>query len=244
MKIIRIASLTASLMAAVSVFGQVKAKYGFTMGANLNMPSYSMSGDSLAGADKISSLGGHGGFYNYANLSGKNNTFGLQSEVLFSVRSHNTNSKETFVAHEEINYYRESFAFQQMMYVDAPIHFRYNINFQKGRYGDVNALSVLVGPQTSMAVGRKYSVEHTYVTTLLDQETIQRETSNKATFDYRPFEVGISAGLQLELDFGLRTGFRYYRSFMNVADHESLKIINQMMLFYVGYNFVTIKKSR
>ncbi len=244
MKILRVASLTASLLAAVSIYGQVTAKFGFTAGGNLNMPSYSMSGDSLSGSDKVSSLGGHGGFYSFVNLSGKSMAFGVQSELLFSARSHNTNSKETILAHQDITYYRESFAYQQMMYLDAPIHFRYNINFQKGRYGDVNSLSILAGPQASFAVGKAYSVEHTYVTTVLDQETILRETSDKATFKYKPFEVGLSAGLQFELQSGFRTGVRYYRSFMNLADHESLKIHNSMLLFYVGFNFATLKKSR
>lgn len=231
-----------STIAISTAFAQVKI--GFTAGANFNKPSYSMSGDSLYKANEISSFGGHGGLYSYVNLAGKKLTFGLQSELLVSFRSHATQSKDSLSVHPDIKYYRESFAQQQMIYLDLPIHFRYNLIMQKGRFGDANMLSFLVGPQTSFALGRNYSVEHTYVTYLHDQPTILRENSNRATFKYKPLEIGISAGVQLELQAGFRAGFRYYRSFMSAAEHDSLKIVNQMMMLYVGYNFATINKKR
>jgi hypothetical protein len=203
-----------------------------------------MSGDSLTNPKDISSFGGHGGFYSYVNLAGKSMMFGLQSELLVSSRSHNTSTKDSSSVNENIQFARESYAFQQMIYLDMPIHFRYNLILQKGRFGDANMLSFLLGPQASFALGKSYEVEHTSVTYLHDQPTILRENSNKATFNYKPLEVGLSVGVQLELQAGFRTGFRYYRSFMNLADHESLKINNQMMMLYIGYNFATIKPKR
>lgn len=231
-----------SIITYATVFAQVKI--GFTAGANFNIPVYTMSGDSLSKDYKVNSFGGHGGLYTYLNLAGKKLTFGLQSELLVSFRSHATQSKDSLKVHTEIKYYRESFAYQQMIYLDLPIHFRYNLIMQKGRFGDANMLSFLVGPQTSFALGRDYSVEHTYVTYLYDQPTISREESNRATFNYKPLEIGISAGAQLELQTGFRAGLRYYRSFMSAADHDSLKIFNQMLMLYVGYNFASINKGR
>lgn len=239
---IRLLLLTGTFCLSSLLLGQTKI--GFTVGANFNKPVYSMSGDSLSNAKNISSFGGHGGLYTYTNLAGKSMTFGLQSELLVSSRSHNTSTRDSSSLNESIQFSRESFAFQQMIYLDLPIHFRYNLILQKGRFGDANMVSFLLGPQTSFAIGKKYEVEHTAVTYLHDQTTILRENSNKATFDYKPLEVGLSVGVQLELQAGFRTGFRYYRSFMNTADHASLKINNQMMMLYVGFNFVTIKPKR
>lgn len=236
--------LVLSLLVLAAVTGSAQVKLGFTMGANYNKPVYSMSGDSLTNAQDIKSFGGHGGLYSYVNLAGKSMAFGLQSELLMSVRSHNTMTKDSSVANVNIRYNRESFARQQMLYLDLPIHFRYNLILQKGRFGDANMLSFLLGPQLSYAVGTSYSVENTLVTTIYNQQTILRDNSTRASFEYKPLEIGLSAGVQLELQLGLRAGFRYYRSFMNVADHESLKIVNQMMMLYVGYNFATIKPKR
>ena len=131
-----------------------------------------------------------------------------------------------------------------MIYLDLPVHFRYNYVMQRGRFGDANMVSLIAGPQVSFAVGRAYEVEHTNSIILHDQATVLREKSNEATFKYKPLEVGISAGVQMELQVGFRAGFRFYRSFMNLADHDDLKIFNQMMMLYVGYNFATIKKRR
>lgn len=225
------------------VFGQTKI--GFTAGLNYNKPVYDMSGDSLSSSNNISSFGGHGGLYTYVNLAGKNMTFGVQSELLVSSRSHNTSTRDSLNVNANLQFSRESYAFQQMIYLDMPVHFRYNLIFQKGRFGDANMVSFLLGPQASFAIGKGYEVEHTYVTYLHDQRTILRENLTKATFTYNPLEVGLSAGVQLELQAGFRTGFRYYRSFMNTAgEHDSLKIFNQMMMLYVGYNFATIKPKR
>ena len=234
--------LASTLCLCGFLYGQTKI--GFTAGLNYNKPAYKMSGDSLTNATDISSFGGHGGLYTYVNLAGKSMTFGLQSELLVSSRSHNTMTKDSTAVHENIQFARESYAFQQMIYLDMPIHFRYNLILQKGRFGDANMLSFLLGPQASFALGKSYEVEHTYVTYLHDQATILRENSNNATFKYKPLEVGLSVGAQLELQSGFRTGFRYYRSFMNLADHETLTIHNQMMMLYIGYNFVTIKPKR
>ena len=229
-------------MVAVSVSAQIKI--GITAGANYNIPSYAMSGDSLAGAGSVKSLGGHGGLHTYVNLAGKDMTYGVQVDLQASTRSHNTSTVQTTVVNPDINYYRESFAYQQMIYLDLPIQFRYNLILQKGRYGDANMLSFYAGPQASFALAKNYEVEHTFVTTLHGQQTIRRENSTEATFKYKPLEVGLSAGLQFELKVGFRVGFRYYRSFMNLADHESLKITNQMMMAYVGFNLATIEKRR
>jgi len=239
---IRLVLLVGAVSLSTALFAQTKI--GFTAGANYNKPAYSMSGDSLTNPKDISSFGGHGGLYTYVNLAGKDMTFGVQSELLVSFRSHITKSLYSESVNDEIQYARESFAFQQMIYLDMPIHFRYNLIMQKGRFGDANMVSFLLGPQASFAIGKNYEVEHTYVTYLHDQPTILRQNSNKATFDYKPLEVGLSVGVQLELQAGFRTGFRYYRSFMNVADHDSLKIINQMMMLYIGFNVATIKPKR
>lgn len=238
----RTISLAVSILATALIFAQ--GKIGFTAGVNFNKPVYSMSGDSLTNPGDIKSFGGHGGLYSYVNLAGKDMNYGLQSELLVSSRSHGTMSKDSSKVNDDINYYRESFAWQQMIYIDAPIHFRYNLILQKGRYGDANFLSFLVGPQFSFAVAKKYDVQHTFVTSLHDQETILREESNNATFTYKPLEIGLSAGIQLELKAGFRTGFRYYRALTNTADHESLKINNQMLMLYIGFNFASFGKKR
>lgn len=234
--------LTASFMAIATLSAQVKI--GATAGGNFNKPVYAMPGDSISSPGDISSFGGHGGLYTYVNLDAKKLTYGVQSELLISTRSHGTSSSDSTSVHPDLSYSRESFAWQQMLYLDLPVHFRYNLVMQKGRFGDANMFSILAGPQVSFAVGRAYEVEHTYSTILHDQATITRETSNQATFKYRPLEVGLSTGIQMELQVGFRAGFRYYRSFMNLADHDDLKIFNQMMMLYVGYNFATIKKRR
>lgn len=235
-----IRTLLLSAFAGLSFGILAQTKIGFTAGMNYNMPAYSMSGDSLGSAAKVSSLGGHGGLYSYVNLAGRDMTYGLQSELLVSSRSHGTMTTDSTSINEDIQYARESFAWQQMIYVDLPIHFRYNLILQKGKFGDANMLSFLVGPQASFALGKGYSVEHTYVTYLHDQPTILRENNSVATFKYKPLEIGLSAGVQMELQMGFRVGFRFYRSFMNLADHSSLKIFNQMMMLYVGFNIATI----
>lgn len=223
-----------------SHFAQIRI--GATAGANYNMPVYSMAkNDSLTDPGSYKSFGGHGGLYVSWSFLGKEKPIGLQTDVLISSRTHNTSTFDNNVYDTLLSYNRESFAQHQLIYLDLPVHFRYNMNFQKGKFGDRNVLSFLLGPQASLAISNKYEVEHTYSITSLGQETIERDVSTKTPYSFAPFEIGMSAGVQYEMGNGFRCGGRYYRSFTSAALDDNLKIVNQMLMVYVGYNFTTIK---
>ena len=226
----------------ISSTGFAQIRIGATAGANYNMPAYSMAkNDTLTNPSSYKSFGGHGGLYVSWSFLGKEKPIGVQSDVLISSRTHNTSTIGERVHDSLLNYDRESFAHHQLIYLDLPIHFRYNMNFQKGKFGDRNVLSFLLGAQTSLAISNKYEVEHTYTTSSLNQETIEREVLTKTPYDFVPFEIGLSAGVQFEMGNGFRCGGRYYRSFTNSALDDNLKINSQMLMVFVGYNFATIK---
>jgi hypothetical protein len=217
-------------------------KLGFNAGVNYNMPSYKMSSqDTLTNTNEYRGLGANFGLYGYLNLAGKDQTFGVQGELLISTRSHTTYSQANEEVNNEIFYYRESHALQNMMYADLPVHFRFNKVFKKGKFGDANMLGIFVGPQASFMLSAKYDVDHTSLTSVQGgQETILRENSKTPTFKYSPFEVGLSAGVLYEMQVGFRVGVRFYRSFMSAADHERLSINHQMLMAFVGFNFAKI----
>ncbi len=216
-------------------------KLGFNAGVSYNMPSYKMSSqDTLTNTNEYRGLGANFGLYGYLNLAGKDQTYGVQAELLMSTRSHTTFSKANEEVNSEIFYYRESHALQSMMYFDLPVHFRFNKVFKKGKFGDANLLGFFVGPQASYMLSAKYDVDHTSLTSVQGQETILRENSNKPTFKYNEFEFGISGGLLFEMQAGFRIGARFYRSFMSAADHERLSINHQMLVAFVGFNFAKI----
>lgn len=223
---------------AFSFNAQSQLKFGLTVGGNYNLPAYSASGDTLSGFSVENSMGFHGGIYSAYHI-GKDMMFSVQSELLFSTRSHNTYSSSEYLSHENISYFSESYARQNMMYVDMPIHFRYNYVMQKGRYGDANMASVMVGPQVGWALGSDYFNEQTNVITVQGQSTTTRRTTETANYKFVPLDYGISAGLQMEFQMGLRFGARFYRAFSSASDNDpsDLKINNQMLLFFVGFNF-------
>ncbi len=232
--------LFVALGASLSFFSIAQFKMGFTTGANYNMPSYKMSSpDTLTNANEYRGAGFHAGLYSYLNLGGKQQMYGVQAEVLISTRNHVTYSDDKEIVTDQIFYYRESHALQKMMYADLPVHFRFNKVFKKGKFGDANMLGVFVGPQASLLITNKYDADHTFVTHVSGQETILRENTNRPTFDYNAFEMGLSAGVLFEMQVGLRVGVRYYRSFMSAADHDKLTIHNQMLMAFVGFNFAT-----
>jgi hypothetical protein len=225
----------------VSSFSIAQLKLGFSAGGNYNMPSYKMSSqDTLTNTKEYRGAGANFGFYSYLNLAGRDQTYGVQAELLMSTRGHVTYSESTQEVNSDIFYYRESHALQNMMYADLPVHFRFNKVFKKGKFGDANLLGVFVGAQASFMLSAKYDVDHTYLTNVQGQETILRENSTKPTFEYKPFEIGVSAGFLYEMQSGFRVGVRFYRSFMSAADHERLTINHQMLMGFVGFNFATI----
>lgn len=234
--------LFAALGASLSFVSLAQFKMGFTVGANYNMPSYKMSSpDTLTNPNQYRGAGAHGGLYSYLNLAGRSQSFGIQQELMVSTRNHNTYSESKEVVNDDIFYYRESFASQSMIYFDIPVHFRFNKVFKKGKFGDANLLGVFVGAQTSILISRKYEVEHTYLTHVSGQETILRETNDKPDFTYVPFEWGLSTGVLYEMQNGLRLGVRYYRSFSTAAlSFSSLTIKNQMLMAFVGFNFLSV----
>ena len=217
------------------VWGQLRL--GFNTGLNYNMPAYKMSSqDTLTNTNEYRGVGMNVGVYSYLNLAGRKQTFGVQAELLVSTRNHTTYSQATEEINNEVFYFRESHALHNMVYVDLPVHLRINKIFKKGRFGDANLLGMFAGLQASYLMYAKYDVDHTQLLSVSGQETISRETTNRPTFAYNPFELGVSAGLMYEWQFGVRVGVRYYRSFVNLADHDRLKIKHQMILATVGYN--------
>lgn len=220
---------------------QAQLKLGFTVGANYNMPAYKMSSpDTLTNTDEYRGMGAHFGLYGYYNLAGRDQNYGVQVEVLMSTRNHITYSESTEEVNSEIFYYRESHALQSMMYIDLPVHFRYNLIFKKGKFGDANNMGFFLGLQPSLLVSNKYDVDHTLLISVSGQETILRESDDKPTFEYKPFELGLSVGFQYEMQAGFRVGARFYRSLMSAADHKKLTINNQMAMVFIGFNFATI----
>lgn len=216
-------------------FGQLRL--GFNVGMNYNMPAYKMSGqDTLTNVNEYRGVGMNLGVYSYLNLAGRKQTFGVQAELLVSTRNHTTYSHSTEEVNSEIFYFRESHALHNLVYLDLPVHLRFNKIFKKGRFGDANLLGMFAGLQASYLMYAKYDVDHTQLLNVSGQETISRENSSRPTFEYNPFEIGVSAGLMYEWQFGLRVGVRYYRSFVNLADHQRLKINHQMLMATVGYN--------
>ena len=224
-------------------FSFAQMKFGATFGANYNKPSYSMSSaDTLTAPDTYQGSGVHGGLYYSYSFSGKEKPFGVQADLLFSTRQHHTSTSSFEEFDEDLTYARESFAEHKLVYFDLPIQFRYNLNFKKGKFGDKHVLSFLAGPQISFALSDKYEVEHTYILTSIDQRTIEQEVSNRKSYELAPFEFGLSVGVQFETSFGLRVGARYYRALTNMAaDNDRLKINNQMVMAYIGFNFASIQ---
>jgi hypothetical protein len=240
MRIYKTALVVVVTSLASTSFGQLKL--GFTAGANYNMPSYKMSSqDTLSNTNEYRGLGANFGLYGYLNLAGKDQTYGVQAELLVSTRTHTTYSQSTQEVNSEIFYFNESHALQNMMYADLPVHFRFNKVFKKGKFGDANLLGIFVGPQASFMLSAKYDVDHTSLVSVQGgQETILRENSKTPTFEYSPFEIGFSAGVLYEMQVGFRVGVRFYRSFMSAADHERLSINHQMLMGFVGFNFAKI----
>jgi len=230
-------------LACLSFAASSQLKLGVNAGVNYNMPSYKMSSpDTLTNTNEYKGLGANFGLYGYYNLAGRDQTYGVQAELLITTRTHTTYSNSTQEVNDEIFYFNESHALQNMMYLDLPIHFRYNLVFKKGKFGDANLLGFFGGLQASYMLSAKYDVDHTTLVSVSGQETILRVNSNKPTFEYSPFEIGLSAGFLFEMQVGIRVGVRFYRSFMNAADHEpgKLTINHQMLMAFVGFNFATI----
>lgn len=223
------------VLLCVGFFSNAQFKIGVTTGMSHNMPNYSVSSDSLANQTAKGQGFQIGGFFDY-----EFDALNFMGELLFSVRNYHTemvNIREE----SDITLEVEKYGRVTPMYLDMPLTARFNLSFQKGKYGDVNKLSFLVGPVLSLQLSESYYRETTRTTTVYDQVTTVKEEFDQSGIQYRSLDIGGVAGVMFEWEFGLRVGARYQFGILTTNTNEAYDIKFNSAQFCVGY---TLYKKR
>lgn len=206
-------------------------KIGMSAGVSHNRPTYLVSSDSLANQSASGQGFLIGGFFDY-----QYDALSFMGELLFSVRNYHT-SMVNIREESDIIIEVEKYSKVTPVYLDVPLTARYNISFQKGKYGSVNRLSMLAGPVLSLQLSESYYRETTRSTTVFDQVTTVKEEFDNSGIEYRLLDLGAVVGVMFEWEFGLRVGARYQMGLMSVSKNDAYDIKFNSLQFSLGYQF-------
>lgn len=216
---------------SVGAFSQVRV--GIKGGMGYNMPSYKMNADSLT-KPKTGGLGyTFGGFFEAPIGEG----LLFLGELNLTSRAYNTVVDET-TEDPEIKIRKEEYGTVSPLYLEIPLMFKFNMKMNTGKYGADNFLGFYAGPQFSLKLSDGYFLERTLSVTALSQETVTKEEINESDIDYKPFDLGIGAGLMHDWEMGLRIGVRYFRSLNPVNNNEEFEINHSYVALSIGWNFL------
>ncbi len=221
---------------SVGAFSQIKV--GVKGGLGYNFPSYKINADSIT-KPKTGGLGfTFGGFIDAPLGDGSVNFLG---ELLLTSRGYNTTIDET-TTEEDITIRKEEYGAMAPMYLEIPLMFKFNMKMNTGKYGADNFLGFFAGPHFALKLSDGYYLERTTSVTVYEQETVVKEELKDSDIDYKPFDLGISAGIMHDWEMGLRVSLRYYRSLSPVNNNEEYGITHSGAMFTIGWNFIDARR--
>lgn len=226
------------LIFAFSPFTFSQIRLGAHFGSSLNLTNISSSPASDLSGIEVSGFGHHGGVFVEYQIDKE---FTVMGELNVNGKSYNSVLNETEQRGTQI-YTVENYTYANPIYVETPILAKYNLVFRKGKYGQPNNLGLYAGAVVGFQFMQNYKSETTFITTVLNQTTVERFTSEDVAHDIQPLDVSLALGAAFDFGFGLRAGLRAQLAFMDASASEEITIKNHQVMVSLGYRLFQSRK--
>lgn len=211
--------------------------------ANYYIPSFSANSSNAVSHDFSSNtfIGGGGGVYFRWDMK---EHFSFQPEVNFHYRRGSVLDEQTFVTDTFLVVFKERMTNYEAVTAEIPLNVKWRwelINIGKGHWKANSAIGLFIGPRVGLALYSRQTVDKATTTTAYDQiESRDFEASDvSAKAKYAPLAtMGIGAGVDLELSYGLILQVSYYRGLLSHSLKDNgYKTFDNRIEFGIGVRF-------
>lgn len=211
--------------------------------ANYYMPSFSANSSNAASHEFNSKefISGGGGIYARWDLK---DHFSFQPEVNFQYRRGSVNDDQTFITDTFLVVLKEKMTNYQSVTCEIPLNAKWRwelINVGSGHWKANSAIGLFIGPRVGLAVYSRQTVSKATTTTAYDQIASRdyEVSAPNATVKYAPLAtMGIGAGVDFELSYGLILQASYYRGLLSHSlKSNGYKTYDNRFEFGIGVRF-------